>query len=73
MLALPHAFASGGLIPGCVTVLWCSFTAALGLYFLSRSASSPDCPHRSASFATLSKLTFPSMGRVFDLAIFLKW
>ena len=65
-----QAFASGGLLPGMFTVCWCGSTAALGLYFLSRSAA--QVPHRSASFAALSKLTFPRLGKLFDLAIFLK-
>ncbi|SCV73877.1 BQ2448_6307 [Microbotryum intermedium] len=66
----PHAFASGGMIPGVLSVIWCGLCAALGLYFLSRSAA--QAPHRAASFAALSRLTFPKLGRVFDLAIFLK-
>lgn len=70
MLAMPHAFASGGIIPGILTVLWCGLTAWLGLYFLSRCAA--KAPHRAASFAALSNLTFPRIGRLFDLAIFLK-
>ncbi|KDE05490.1 hypothetical protein MVLG_04178 [Microbotryum lychnidis-dioicae p1A1 Lamole] len=69
-LAMPHAFASGGMFPGVLTVIWCGLCAALGLYFLSRSAA--QAPHRAASFAALSRLTFPKLGRVFDLAIFLK-
>ncbi|KAI5477022.1 alpha-1,2-mannosyltransferase, glycosyltransferase family 22 protein [Pseudohyphozyma bogoriensis] len=69
-LSLPHAFASGGLLPGMVTVVWCGMTSGLGLYFLSRCAA--KAPHRAASFAALSALTFPKIGRIFDLAIFLK-
>lgn len=37
---------------------------------LSRSAA--QAPHRAASFAALSKLTYPKLGRIFDAAIFLK-
>ncbi|KAL8287637.1 hypothetical protein RQP46_003495 [Phenoliferia psychrophenolica] len=70
MLAMPHAFASGGLLPGIVTVFFCGATATLGLYFLARSAA--KAPHRAASFAALSKLTFPRLSRAFDIAIFLK-
>jgi len=51
-------------------VLFCGFTAYLGLYFLTRSASL--APHRSASFSSLSKLTFPGLARVFDFAVALK-
>ncbi|KAK4047503.1 Tricalbin-2 [Microbotryomycetes sp. JL221] len=67
---MPHAFASGGLIPGVITVLFCGATSAFGLYCLSRCAS--KAPDRAASFAALSALTYPRLGRVFDLAIFLK-
>ncbi|KAM0750748.1 hypothetical protein T439DRAFT_348048 [Meredithblackwellia eburnea MCA 4105] len=71
MLAMPHAFASAGLLPGIFTVFFCGLTAALGLYFLSRSAAcAPN--HRQASFAALSRITFPKLGRGFDIAIFLK-
>ncbi len=66
----PHAFASGGLIPGILTVIWCGLTAGFGLYLLTRSAA--EAPHRAASFASLSAISFPSLGRVFDGAIFLK-
>lgn len=69
-LPLLQAFASGGLLPGVVTVCWCGMTAALGLYFLSRCAA--QAPHRAASFGALSKLTYPKLGRVFDACIFLK-
>lgn len=61
----PHAFASGGIIPGILTVLWCGLTAWLGLYFLSRCAA--KAPHRAASFAALSNLTFPRIGRKYTL------
>lgn len=53
-----------------MTVFFCGGTATLGLYFLSRSAA--KAPHRAASFAALSKLTFPKLSRAFDIAIFLK-
>lgn len=51
-------------------VLFCGLTAYLGLYFLTRSASL--APHRSASFSSLSKLTFPGLARLFDFAVALK-
>ena len=70
MLAMPHAFSSGGLIPGIATTAWCGLTAALGLYLLSRSAGKTT--QRGASFSSLAAVTFPSLSRLFDLAIFLK-
>ncbi|GAA5886468.1 hypothetical protein JCM16303_001420 [Sporobolomyces ruberrimus] len=69
-LAMAHAFSGEGLIPGAIMVLFCGLTAYLGLYFLTRSASL--APHRSASFSSLSKLTFPGLARLFDFAVALK-
>lgn len=75
MLAMPHAFASGGLIPGLLTAAWCGLTAALGLYLLSRAAhhvAAQSQSPRPASFSSLAAVTFPSASKVFDAAIFLK-
>ncbi|KAM0786719.1 hypothetical protein ACM66B_002160 [Microbotryomycetes sp. NB124-2] len=69
-LAMPHAFASGGLLPGILTVLFCGAASAFGLYCLSCCAR--KAPPRGASFAALSALTYPRLSRVFDIAIFLK-
>lgn len=52
-------------------VLFCAFTAYLGLYFLTRSARLVP-QHRSASFSSLSKLTFPGLARLFDFAVAVK-
>ncbi|GAA5924745.1 hypothetical protein JCM1841_004135 [Sporobolomyces salmonicolor] len=69
-LAMAHAFAGEGLIPGVVMVVVCGGAAWLGLYFLTRSAAM--APHRAASFSSLSKLTFPGLARLFDFAVALK-
>lgn len=52
MLALPHAFASGGMVPGIITVLVCGSTGWFGLYILSRCGEKTD--HRALSFTALS-------------------
>ncbi|GAA5912593.1 uncharacterized protein JCM6883_005317 [Sporobolomyces salmoneus] len=70
-LAMAHAFSGEGLIPGAFMVLFCAFTAYLGLYFLTRSARLVP-QHRSASFSSLSKLTFPGLARLFDFAVAVK-
>ncbi|GAA5939860.1 aspartate/glutamate transporter [Sporobolomyces koalae] len=69
-LAMAHAFSGEGLIPGSIMVLLCATTAYFGLYLLTRSAQL--APHRSASFSSLSQLTFPGLTRLFDGAVALK-
>ncbi|GAA6009585.1 hypothetical protein JCM11491_001024 [Sporobolomyces phaffii] len=69
-LAMAHAFSGEGLVPGAAMVLFCGFTAYLGLYLLTRSAAL--APHRAASFSALSQLTFPQLARLFDFAVALK-
>lgn len=61
---------AGGLIPGILTTAFCGTTAFTGLYLLSRSAG--KTADRGASFSSLAAVTFPSLARLFDLAIFLK-
>lgn len=79
---------TSGLLPGFLAILFCGITAALGLYFLSVSASaicssspSPSSPRpgrrkddvpRRASWAALSAKTYPSAGVFFDAAIAIK-
>ncbi|GAA5827480.1 hypothetical protein JCM11251_003830 [Rhodosporidiobolus azoricus] len=69
-LAMAHAFAGEGLIPGVFMVLFCGSAAAMGLYLLTRCAAM--APHRAASFSSLSKLTYPGLARLFDFAVALK-
>ncbi|BGP17511.1 hypothetical protein JCM10213v2_005544 [Rhodosporidiobolus nylandii] len=69
-LAMAHAFAGEGLIPGVFMVVFCGGSAAMGLYLLTRSAAM--APHRAASFSSLSKLTYPGLARLFDFAVALK-
>ncbi|GAA5849174.1 hypothetical protein JCM8547_006470 [Rhodosporidiobolus lusitaniae] len=69
-LAMAHAFAGEGLIPGVIMVAVCGSAAAMGLYLLTRCAAM--APHRAASFSSLSRLTYPSLARLFDFAVALK-
>ncbi|POY75305.1 hypothetical protein BMF94_1676 [Rhodotorula taiwanensis] len=69
-LAMAHAFAGEGLVPGVFMVLLCGSTAAFGLYLLTRCAAM--APHRAASFSSLSNLTYPGLARLFDFAVALK-
>ncbi|GAA5864930.1 hypothetical protein JCM3774_003912, partial [Rhodotorula dairenensis] len=69
-LAMAHAFAGEGLLPGILMVLVCGAAAAFGLYLLTRCAAM--APHRAASFSSLSVLTYPGLARLFDFAVALK-
>lgn len=69
-LAMAHAFAGEGLVPGILMVLVCGAAAAFGLYLLTRCAAM--APHRAASFSSLSNLTYPGLARLFDFAVALK-
>ncbi|OAV94920.1 hypothetical protein PTTG_04675 [Puccinia triticina 1-1 BBBD Race 1] len=72
MLAMAHGFAQGGLIIGFTTVIICGSMAYLGLYLLSLCAAHPAIPQRTASFSSISKLTYPQASTLFDLAIAIK-
>jgi amino acid permease len=58
------------LIPGFFIILYAGCTAGLGLYFLARCAEKVG--GRTASFSSLSKLTWPKLGIFFDMAIAIK-
>ncbi|KAI8080009.1 transmembrane amino acid transporter protein-domain-containing protein [Halteromyces radiatus] len=70
MLAMPSAVASVGLIPGILVILLSALASSMGLYFLSCCARHTD--GRNASFFAISKLTWPKMAVLFDLAIAIK-
>ncbi|KNZ45657.1 hypothetical protein VP01_793g3 [Puccinia sorghi] len=72
MLAMAHGFAQGGLIIGFITVVSCGSMAYLGLYLLSLCAAHPSIPKRTASFSSISNLTYPQASILFDLAIAIK-
>ncbi|ORX48822.1 hypothetical protein DM01DRAFT_1338478 [Hesseltinella vesiculosa] len=62
--------ASVGLIPGFFVILFSAGASGLGLYFLSNCASHTN--GRNASFFAISKLTWPNLAVLFDLAIAIK-
>lgn len=70
MLATPGAFKWTGLIVGILLILFCGFTAALGLYLLTRCAARVG--GRKNSFFTIASQALPNGAYWFDLAIALK-
>ncbi|ORZ08194.1 transmembrane amino acid transporter protein-domain-containing protein [Absidia repens] len=70
MLAMPSAMASVGLLPGVFVIVLSAVASGLGLYLLSCCARKTKGRH--ASFFAISKLTWPKMAVVFDLAIAIK-
>ena len=70
MLATPGAFKYTGLLLGPCLILFCGFTAALGLYLLTRCAARVG--GRKNSFFTIASQALPAGAWYFDLAIALK-
>ncbi|KAI9290880.1 hypothetical protein K502DRAFT_368886 [Neoconidiobolus thromboides FSU 785] len=70
MLAMPAAFATVGLNFGIFLVLFSGFTSGSGLYLLSQCAQRVN--HRNSSFFEVSKLTYPSAAKWFNIAIAIK-
>lgn len=67
---MPHALSQMGILLGCFVIAWAGITAGFGLYLQSQCARYID--RGSASFANLSKLTYPNLSVVFDGAIAIK-
>ncbi|SNX85425.1 uncharacterized protein MEPE_04134 [Melanopsichium pennsylvanicum] len=70
MLATPGAFKYTGLLLGAFLICFCGFTAALGLYLLTRCAARVG--GRKNSFFTIASQALPAGAWYFDLAIALK-
>ncbi|ODV87873.1 hypothetical protein CANARDRAFT_192817 [[Candida] arabinofermentans NRRL YB-2248] len=70
LLSIPYAIKCDGVLLGSLFVLLSALTSAFGLYLLAVSATYAIPGH--ASFFSLSKLTVPQLGIVFDLAIAVK-
>ena len=70
MLATPGAFKYTGLLLGAFLIFFCGFTAALGLYLLTRCAARVG--GRKNSFFTIASQALPAGAWYFDLAIALK-
>lgn len=62
--------ASVGIVPGFILILFSACASGTGLYFLSRCAARTE--GRNASFFAISKLTWPKVAVLFDLAIAIK-
>lgn len=62
--------ASVGILPGVILILFSALASGTGLYFLSRCAARTE--GRNASFFAISKLTWPKVAVLFDLAIAIK-
>ncbi|OJD31324.1 amino acid transporter [Diplodia corticola] len=70
LLAMPHALSQMGILLGCCVIVWSGLTAGFGLYLQTRCAKYLD--RGTASFASLSKITYPNAAVVFDAAIAIK-
>lgn len=67
---MPHALSQMGILLGCCVIVWAGLTAGFGLYLQTRCAKYLD--RGTASFASLSKITYPNAAVVFDGAIAIK-
>jgi amino acid permease len=70
VLAMPHAMSQFGITLGIFVILFSGFMSGFGLYLQARCSRYID--RGTASFFTLSQLTFPNAAVVFDLAIAIK-
>ncbi|PUU78851.1 transmembrane amino acid transporter protein-domain-containing protein [Tuber borchii] len=70
VLAMPHAMSQFGMALGVFVILFSGFMSGFALYLQTRCAKYID--RGTASFFTLSQLTFPNAAVVFDLAIAIK-
>ena len=67
---MPSALSKMGILLGAIVFAWAGLTAGFGLYLQSRCARYVD--RGSASFAALSRLTYPNLSVLFDAAIAVK-
>ncbi|KAF2085467.1 hypothetical protein K490DRAFT_46448 [Saccharata proteae CBS 121410] len=70
LLAMPHALSQLGILLGVIIIIWAGLTAGFGLYLQTRCARYLD--RGTASFASLSKITYPNAAVIFDGAIAIK-
>ncbi|MCJ1473916.1 hypothetical protein MMC13_002572 [Lambiella insularis] len=70
MLAMPSAMSHMGILLGSAVIIWSGLTAGFGLYLQTRCARYLD--RGSASFFTLSQITYPNAAVIFDAAIVIK-
>lgn len=69
-LAMPSVLSHMGIMLGVVLIMWSGITASFGLYLQSRCARYLD--RGSASFFSLSQITYPGASVIFDAAIAVK-
>jgi amino acid permease len=67
---MPLAMSHMGIVLGTTVILWAGFTAGIGLYLQTRCAQYLE--RGSASFFSLSQITYPNAAVVFDAAIAVK-
>ncbi|CAN3479829.1 vacuolar amino acid transporter 6 [Diutina catenulata] len=67
MLSMPLAFATDGLVLGCVWVVVAAVTAGFGLFI--QAYASRYVPKGHASFFNVCSITYPALSVVFDIAI----
>lgn len=71
ILAMPYGLKSNGLVFGLLLIVWSALTSSFGLY-LQIKVSKYTAQQNTASFFSLSQLTYPSLSVIFDLAIAIK-
>lgn len=70
MLAMPYAIRANGLVLGVFFIAFSACCSSFGLYLQGQCTR--YVPKGQASFFSLSKLTYPQLGVVFDIAIAIK-
>lgn len=70
MLALPFAYRQQGIVLATFSIVLAAATTGLGIFFQAYSAG--FLPKGDASFASVSKITYPRLAIVFDCAIAIK-
>jgi amino acid permease len=69
-LAMPASISHMGMLLGVMVIVWSALTAAFGLYLQTRCARYLD--RGTASFFSLSQITYPNAAVLFDAAIAIK-
>ena len=67
---MPLAMSHMGILLGSFVIVWAGLTAGFGLYLQTRCARYLE--RGSASFFTLSQITYPNAAVIFDAAIAIK-
>ncbi|KAI9845751.1 MAG: hypothetical protein M1837_004584 [Sclerophora amabilis] len=70
VLAMPSALSHMGMVLGILVIIWAGVTSAFGLYLQTRCARYLE--RGSASFFSLSQITYPNAAVIFDGAIAIK-